>query len=324
MPHGWTSSIAGFVALGAVVAAGSPIAVADSPSTPRESLASLRPGAFQRTRTVHVSVTDKKGVAIADLQATDFEVKVGGKTQTVVSARPATAPLRIALLVADAGTGAFQLGLANFMNKLLGHAEFALISVIVQPEKVVDYSTDAGALSAGLRRLGARGRQRGAQLMETIQDATREIRREATRPVILVARVGSESPTSIPPEDVRAQLRKSGAVLYVISTLGADRQAPSSARAGISVEQAQLADAEVTDGAFSLAQVLGDGARESGGRNDQVISTTLVPAFERVADELLHQYEITYEVPDSLKPGDKISVSSKRKGLTVLAPSRLP
>ena len=97
----------------------------------------------QPSRTVYVSVTDKKGSVVTDLQAAEFEVKVGGKTQEVVSVRPATEPLRIAMLVADGGTGGYQLALAHFMRKLIGHAQFALTSVIVQPEKVVDYSTDA-------------------------------------------------------------------------------------------------------------------------------------------------------------------------------------
>ena len=211
------------------------------------------------------------------------------------------------------------------MQKLLGHAEFALISVIVQAETVVDYTGEAGVLSAGLRRLGTRGRpQRGAQLMEAIQDVLKGVRHEGRRPVILVVRVGGEAPTTVPGDDVREQLRKSGALLYVVSTVGAQRAAPSQARAGISAEQAQLRADEDADGALNLAQVLGDGAAESGGRHDQVISNTLVPALEQVAAELLNQYQITYVRPQGGKPNDKISVTSKRKGVTVRAPARLP
>jgi len=70
--------------------------------------------------------------------------------------------------------------------------------------------------------------------------------------------------------------------------------------------------------------VLGDGAKESGGHHDQVIATTHAKALEQLADELLHQYEITYTLPDGVKPSDRLSVSSKRKGVTLRAPSRLP
>ena len=77
----------------------------------------------------------------------------------------------------------------------------------------------------------------------------------------------------------------------------------------------------MTDAAFNLAQVLGDGSKDSGGRHDQVISTTLVPALERMADELLNQYAISYMLPDGAKPGDKLSVSSTRRGVKLLRAS---
>jgi hypothetical protein len=311
MPHSWTASIVAFAVVGALVGGSTSIGVTA--------------GAVQRvTRVVYVSATDKDGSPITDLQAADFELKLGGKRLDVVSAGPAQAPLRIALIVSDAGTGAFQLSLAKFMQKLLGQAEFALISVIVQPEKVVDYSAESAVLRAGLVRLGARGPQPGAQLMEAIQNATQDVRRDGRRPAIVVVRVGAEASSPISGNDVREQLRKSGAILYVVSTLSAQRPSPSQARQGISTEQAQLHDDEMADSTLNLGQVLGDGSKESGGRHDHVISTTLVPALERVADELLHQYALACALPDGAKPSDKLSVSSKRKGVTVRAPSRLP
>jgi hypothetical protein len=283
--------------------------------------AAAQPG----TRTVHISVTDKNGAPVTDLQAADLEIKAGGKVQQVLSVKPATAPLRIAVLDADAGTGGFQLGIAKFMQKLLGHAEISLTSVVTQPEKIVDYSADAPSLSAGVTRLGARGRQAGAQLMEAIQDATKGVRVEGKRPVIVVLRVGGENPSDISGNDLREQLRKSGAILYVVSTLGAQRPAPSQARGtdDVSVQQGQLRDSELADAANNLSQVMGDGSKDSGGRNEHILSTTLVPVLEGLADELLHQYEVTYAA-DAVKPGDKLVVSTKRKGLSVRAPARLP
>lgn len=312
MPHAFTSSMAGFVVAGALVAG----------ATPQQQ----PPSGPSRTRTVHVSVTDKKGTPVTDLQAAEFEVKEGGKARDVVRAELATLPLRIAILVADGGTGIFQRSLAFFMESLLGHAEFGLTSVVVQPETVVDYSTDAAALSAGLSRMAPRGRERGAQLMEAIQEATKEVRREAKRPVIVVMRVGGEATTTLAGEDVREQLRKSGAILYVISTVGAQRPAASQARGtdAVSIQQGQLRDDELTQSAHNLAQVLGDGSKESGGRHDEVVSTTLVPAVQQVAKELLNQYEISYVLPEGVKPSDRISVSSKRKDVKVFAPSRQP
>ena len=307
MSNSLTSSVVGFAIVSALVTGASP-----------------NVGAAESSRTVYVTAIDKQRNPVTDLQAAEFEVKIGGKKIEVISAGRAQAPMRIALLVSDAGTGGFQGGMANFIQKLLPHAEFALISVLVQPETVVDYSSDSGILRAGLRRLGPRGLQRGAQLLETIQDATKHVRREGTRPVIVVVRVGGEASTALSGEFVREQLRKSGAILYVFSTVGAQRSAPSQARQGLSAEQAQLRDDEDVESALNLGRVLGDGSRESGGRHDQVLSTTLIPTLEQLADELRNQYALTCVLPDGVRPTDKLSVSLKRKGVTVRAPSRLP
>ena len=279
---------------------------------------------LSESRTIYVTAIDRDGRPVTDLQPGDFAVKIGGDRVDVTSAGPAQMPLRIAVLVADGGTGGFQQALGHFMQKLLGHAEFSLTSVIVQPELIVDDASEGGPLRDGLLRLGPRGRQHGAQLMEAIRDAAGTVRSSGRRPAILVLRVGSEATTPLTGKDVREQLQASGAVLHVVSTLGAQRPPASSARPGISNEQSQMEDADTAGSILNLAQVLGDGARESGGRHDQVVSTTLVPALEHVADELLNQYAITCTLPPGLKPTDKLSVSTTRKGVKLQAPARLP
>jgi VWFA-related protein len=313
MPHAWTSSIAGLFATIALV-----------PSWMATSNGGV--SSPQQTRALYVSVTDKNGAAITDMQAADFEVKDGGKTRDIVSVEEAKIPLRIAILDADQGTGAFQLGIARFMQKLLGHAEFALYSVVIQPEKVIDFSHDGRELSGAVSKLGSRGRETGAQLMEAIQGATKEVQHEERRPAIVVLRLGGEAASQITGNDLREELRKSGAVLYVVSAAGAQGSAPPQARGtdAVSVQQGQMRDAELAEGQFNLNQVLGDGAKDSGGRHDQVIATTHAKPVEQIAEELLHQYEIKYAVPDGVKPSDRISVTTKRKGVTLHAPSRVP
>jgi hypothetical protein len=288
---------------------------------------SVSTGAVQpATRVVYASAFDKNGSAVKDMSAVEFEVKEGGKTREIVSAEPAKIPLRIALLVADQGTGAFQRGLGLFMQKLLGRAEFALTSVIVQPEKVIDYSHDGRELSEALSRLGPRGRQQGGQLMEAILEATKGVRHEQRRPVIVVMRLGGEGPTVLSGPDVLEELRKSGAALYVVAAAGSHAAAPPQATGTdpVSVAQGRLRDSELSESASNLGQVLDDGAKDSGGRYEQVIATTHARAMEQVAEELLNQYEIRYVTADGTKPNAKLSVSSKRKGITVRAPSRIP
>ena len=278
------------------------------------------------TQTLFVTALDNKGVPITDLGPAELEVKAGGKTMEIVRMQPGQMPFRVAVIVSDGGTGGFQQGVANFMQKLLGQAEIALISVVTQPELVSDYASEGAILKEAVRRVGPRGRSRGAgpQLMEAMQAATKGVADDGRRPVILVLRTGGEAETQMQGDDVREDLRRSGAVLYVVSTVGAQRPNASSARTGISSEQAQLHDADNANSTLNIQQVLGDGSRESGGRHDQVISTTLVPALVRIADELLSQYSVTCVLPAGVKANDKLSISTKRRGAKIQAPARLP
>ena len=188
------------------------------------------------TKTIYMTVLDNKGAPITDLGAAELEVKAGGKAMEIVRMQPGQMAFRIAVIVSDAGTGGFQQGIANFMQKLLGQAEFSLISVITQPQVVSDYSSEGAMLKEAVRRVGPRGRARGAgaQLMEAIQEATRSVASDGRRPVILVLRAGGEAVTTLEGDEVREDLRKSGAVLYVVSTVGAQRPNAPSARTGIS------------------------------------------------------------------------------------------
>ena len=279
------------------------------------------------TRRITVSAVDKEGVPVPDLAAADLEVKIAGKVQKVIGIEPASGPLRIAVLVADGATGGFQAGLGQFVQKLYGRAEFQFTSVLVQPEKLGPWSKDRAGIIPALNRLGPRGSQRtGAQVMEAILEASKDVHAEATRPVILVARIGGEGQSDLNPKIVRTELQNSHAQLYVISVAGANRApsttAESAASDPASQARAQLADSDASDSASNLALILGDGSRDSGGRHVEVVSTTMIKAFPSVADELLGQYDVTVTTPDNVKPTDRLSVSAKRKGLTVRAPAR--
>ena len=291
------------------------------------AMATMRAGADARqagTRTVHVIALDDRGRVLPDLRPSDIVLKAGGKLLEVMRVEPAATPLRITVLVSDAGTGGFQQGIASFVQRVRDRAEVGLVSVLTQPEVVTNFSSDAAVLAAGVRRLGQRGRQDGAQVMEAIYDAAKAAPSEDRRPVIVVLRVGVEGTTPLDGGDVRERLQRSGAMLYVISTAAAARQPPSTARTGLSKEQAQLHDDESEASRRNLLEVLSDGARESGGRHDEIVATTSVsPALERIADELLNQYQVVCAVPQGVKASDKLSVTVKRKGVKIQAPARL-
>lgn len=250
------------------------------------------------TRRIYLSATDAKGAPVTDLKAADVTVKEGGKDRPVASLEPATAPMQVAIVVDDAGTGAFQGVVAQFLQKCLGHGQFA-ISLLSPPVKVVDFTDDVEALKGALARLGNRGRMQADadQLPSAIVDATRALQqRKAERPVILLLTVGGTLSQTVDPSFALTPLRQSGAALNVVLGTTGD-----------------------------LGQVLGDGPKQSGGRTEEAITApALAAAVAKIADMLQHQYLLTYTLPDGVKMSDKLAVTTSRKGIDLLAPSRIP
>ena len=254
----------------------------------------------QQKRTVYVSVTQKDGSPVTDLTAADFDIKAGGKPVEVAGAEVTKTPIRLAMIVADGGSGGFQYALVTLVQRLQEVAEFSLVSVITQPEKIVDFTTDLDKVVEGLKRVGARGTTKSSgQVIEAINDAVKETAQTGKRPVIIVMTVGGSGTTDIRATDVRDALRRTGTLLYAISPAGS------------------------AGGAGQVDLVLNDGSRETGGRLEQFSSQTLTKISEQISQELLNQYQLSYVVPDGMKPGDRLEVSTKRKGVKVNAPSRI-
>jgi hypothetical protein len=196
--------------------------------------------------------------------------------------------------------------------------------VIVQAKLVHDYSSDRDVLVKGLEAVGRRGTERGGQLMEAIMDVTKNLRAEGKRSILLVLRAGGEAASTMPSSDVKAQLRKTGATMYAVSFKGVDQSGTATAQTIIGQHAGALREEEQTTGANNLQQVLGDGTKESGGHYDEVVAAAASKTLEAIGNEILHQYEVVYAVPDGAKPSDKLAVSPKRKGVTLVRAEPAP
>jgi hypothetical protein len=220
-------------------------------------------------------------------------------------------PLRVALIVSDRGGGQFQLGALRFAEALLGHGEISITGIVVQPERLTDFTASTEALRAALLRLGRRSTppDSGAQLIEAIVDVSKTVRREGWRPAIVVMRSGGEALTPISAPAVHRALRESGALFYAVSPIRSEGRSWPDAHG---------------ESRLVLPSVLGDGPRESGGRHAEVVVNTMVPTMQQIALELINQYEIQYTLAAGVRPGDRLSVRSTRRNVTVRAPSRPP
>jgi VWFA-related protein len=267
-------------------------------------------------RRVYVSALDGNGASVEDLTAEDFAVKEGGKARTIVRAEPASAKMQIAILVDDNGTGLFRVGVARFIEALLGRAEFSISTVTGQTLKLVDYTTDTRELSEAVGKLGPRpATNDGNQLLDGITGSARDMaKRKASRPVILALTVGGDDVTPMEPDDALDDLRRGGAALYVVSVLNsAMRQTSTPTR-----------PAEMISEGHALSAVLGDGPKRSGGYREEISAIAGVDLrLQRLADQLKRQYVIEYSF-DGAKPSDRISITTRRRDVTLRAPTHVP
>lgn len=255
----------------------------------------------QETRSAFVAAVDKDGNAVADMTAADFELKIAGKPVPITSADLTTKKMRIALVIADGGIGAYQQSMATVIEKLISAAEFKLVAVVDQPNVIQDWTSEPEKLVDGVTKMGARTSVRASsQTMEAINETVKTMAKEGERPVMIVMRLGGEPQTSIRADVVRNAVRNSGTRLYVISPTGGNQTG------------------------LDLGVVLNDVSRESGGHHDQVAQTTAAKVIDTLINELITQYEVVYTPPAGLKATDKMEITTKKKGLKLYAPSRMP
>jgi hypothetical protein len=269
------------------------------------ALAPLHPAAAperapaEMTRKVLFSAVDAKGTPVTDLIASDLTVKEGGKDRVIATLKPASGPLQVSILVDDGGLGSFQAGVLHFISRTLGRAEYAISMLNPTPLKLVDYTSDPAALQAAVLKLVERGRlqQDGMQLIEAISWSARELKkREAQRPVIIALTNGGEPGSSEEARFILNDLKDSAASLHVVYING-----------------------------LQLGQVLNEGPKYSGGLQSNAASTQAMnDALSRVASTLFSQFELTYTLPDGTKPNDRLQLQTTRKGVTLIAPQRIP
>lgn len=280
-------------------------------------VSSQAPAVSSPSRTVYISVTDRNGVPVDNLLASDLEIREGGRLVTVASAGRASEPMQIDLIVDDNGTGLFRASLARFVQRMEGRAVMALRSVVGQTMKLVEFTPSVDALLTAIATLNARpGTPDGGQLLEGISEAALELHKvEAKRPIIIALTVGGEEHSTVNSDFVLNQLRKSGAALYVFSV------ANSALRPTIVAQTPK----DLLQENMHLYRVLGDGPKQSGGRHQQIVASTgVLLGLQHLASELASQYRVTYTLPAGAKRSEKLDVSVRRKDIVVRAPAKLP
>jgi hypothetical protein len=256
-------------------------------------------------------VTDGKGIAITDVTAADLVVKEGGKERAIVRAEPAPGRLRLALAVEErlVGDGHIRLGMFEFVKRVAKSADVSLITIGLGNRTLVDFTADANSVLDAINKLTLNPRGDSNLTEGVLEIVSAFAAAKAERPALVVLALAGGQAGGAEPRNVLDKLGESGATMYSVTLEG------GGASAGLG---------SMTDES-GREQVLGDGPKQSGGRRyDLTVTAGAQKALQQAADELLAQYAITYALPDGVKPNKRFNISTKRRGVTLRAPSVVP
>jgi von Willebrand factor type A domain len=255
-------------------------------------------------RAMYVSALTEAGAPIPGLGPSDFVVREDNLAREVLKVEPAVDAMQIAILV-DTSQGArddisqMRTALPPFIKTLTtGEVknEVAIIAIGERPTVFTNYTFSQVELKKGVDRIWSM-RGSGAYLLDGIIEVCQGFKkREAQRPVIVA--VLSEGPelSNRQHDQVLEPLRAAGAAFHAI-TMGR----PSTS---------------LSDETRNRNMVLDEGPRDTGGRREELLtSQALAAKLTQLADELTHQYKVTYARPQSLIPPERVTVSAAKAGV---------
>jgi VWFA-related protein len=256
-------------------------------------------------RVVYASALDSKTKAPVDeLGVADLRVTEDGRAREILSVRPATSPMPVAIVVdnqaaAQATIGDLRNALTAFVARLEGVGPVAIITTADRPTIIQDYTTDAAKLRAAAQRIFAQP-DSGATLLDAIPEISRGLaRREEDRAALVVVTLELTEFSTQHFSQVLDSLQKSGAAMHAV------------------VLQNQAGSLQ-NDAARNRAVVLDRGVAESGGvRVDVLTSMSYAGALEQVAGALRSQHRVTYARPQTLIPPKRVALASTRPGLSI-------
>ena len=232
------------------------------------------------------TVTDKKGRFITDLDKDDFEIVEGKRRQTISDfAAESDLPLRLGILIDTSNSirerfKFEQEAASQFIDSVMrtNLDKAMVVSFDTSTELVSDLVNDTDKLTAAIRDLHAGG---GTSLYDAIYFACRDKLsqdqpRYKFRRAIVIVSDGDDNQSRYTRDQALEMAQKADVVIYAIST--------------------NITRIE-TDG----DKVLRYFAQETGGRAFFPFKVEdLDQSFENIANELRHQYSISYR-PEPLK-----------------------
>jgi hypothetical protein len=256
-------------------------------------------------RVVYVSALDKTGAPVAALAPTDVIVREDNVAREVLRVAPADEPMQIALLIDNSQAAEpfirdYREGLGAFVTAVTAGTEsgmrneVAVITVGERPTIAQDFSFDRTRLLAATGRIFSTMGSASYLLDGIIEVSQGLSKRGAMRPVIVAITTEGPELSDRDYRQVLDPLRVSGAALHV------------------------LVIGRPINNEHDRGVVLTEGPRNSGGQYDNLLApTALTSRLKQLANELTHQFRVTYARPQRLIPPERVTVSSAKPDLII-------
>jgi hypothetical protein len=268
-------------------------------------LASVSPLAQALQKVMYVSVVDQAGVPVPDLGPSDFIVREDKVAREVLKVVPADEPMQVSVLVDTSDVARQQISYLRdavpaFVNTLISGGarnQVAIVGFGERPTILADYTSNSAVLKKATDLIWSTPMS-GPYLLDAIFEVSQGIaKRDLPRPVIVAIAAEGQELSYRFYEQVLDQLGKGGAQLYVLMLgnpyIGSNEEARN------------------------RETVISRGPEQSGGRREQILTgLALGGRLKLLADQLMHQYRLTYARPQTLVPPEKVTVSVTRAGLT--------
>jgi hypothetical protein len=273
-------------------------------------------------RTVYVTATEKNGDPAMILTAADLKVKENGRERQILDVQPSTEGLKIAIAVDEllAPYTVVRQAVWQFVQKLNRHADMAFYLMGRVNEKQVEYTSDLAAFWDTINALPPRARYPG-NLVESMHEIAGGQRILEGRRVIVALAPEMAQLSSVTANAVLDDLRETGAAFYAVTIMARYDAQPT-------LEEAPTTRLEGGDLTQQLERdrVIGDGTKQSGGLRLSSMNADAFPAaMDRIADDLLHEYAVTYVIPAGTKSNGNVDIqAADGRDLTVRGPRLLP
>ncbi len=272
----------------------------------------VQPGPAFRTGidvvSLNVTVLDRQGHYVTDLQKNDFGVFEDGATQEVSFFTRTNLPISLSLLLDTSASMEDKLKTAQdaaigFARRLKAQDEAQVIDFDSRVEVLQNFTSDADAIEQAIRKTAAGG---STSLNNAVYIALKELRKiraqgdpDLHRQAIVILSDGEDTSSLVPFDEVLDLAKRSETAIYAI---GIRSREPAQARG--------FREAE-----FVLRQL----SQETGGRAffpDRI--EDLNGVYEEISNELSSQYTIGYISRNQRRDGAwrRVVVQVSRPGVT--------